>query len=303
MKLVSILNEELVFTRVSGNSRKDIYTEILKQAQEAMEHKLNIAEVVDGMMEREETLCIPYDTAVALPHLRQESFDDLYIIIGILAKPVKLQSCDPVPCEIVVMSLISPDTSDLYLKTISCLLRFFATAANRQKLAQAASPAAVLNILDNAELAVRNHLVADDVVNRKVKTLRADNTLADAIDLFSSEDHPVLPVVDANGKLVGELAAIDILKHFIPEYIFMMDNLEFLTSFEPFNRIFREENQHLVQNYMRTPELVVSTETPLIQFTVKMAKNNIRTCFVVDGHGKFVGEIMVKHIVKKVLRG
>jgi len=303
MKLISILNEELIFTQVSGDNRKDIYTEMLKQSQEAMEHKLNVGEVVDGMIEREDKLCIPYDTAVALPHLRQDSFDDLYIIVGILAKPVKLQCCDPVPCEIVVMSLISPDTSDLYLKSISSLLRFCSSAANRRKLAEARNSAAVLAVLDHADLTVRSHLVADDVVNRKVKTLRADNTLADAIDIFSIEDHPVLPVVDAGGKLVGELAAIDILKHFIPEYIFMMDNLDFLTSFEPFNRIFREENQHLVQNYMRQPALVVGVDTPLIQFTVKMAKNDVRTCFVTDNTGKFVGEIMVKHIVKKVLRG
>lgn len=96
---------------------------------------------------------------------------------------------------------------------------------------------------------------------------------------------------------------MDILKSFIPEYIFRMDNLDFLTSFEPFNRIFQEENQHVVRDYMRNPSLTAHPETPLIQFTVKMVKKGVRTCFVVDANRKYVGEIMVKHIVKKVLRG
>ncbi|MDR0931894.1 MAG: PTS sugar transporter subunit IIA [Victivallales bacterium] len=302
MKLVSILNEELIFTGINGVSRSGIYTEMLKKAQSVLGIPLNVDQIVSGLIEREDTLQIPYE-GCALPHLRNAGFDDLYIIIGILPKPIHFKESDVAPCDLVVMSLISPDTSDLYLKSLSAMVRFLAKPGNLKKLSTAKNAAGFLEILREANVTVRNNLVAEDVMVSGAGVLRENDTLSTALDCFSRDDNTTVPVLDNNGHLVGVLTAIDILKGFIPEYIFRMDNLEFLTSFEPFTRIFQEENQHVVKDYMHAPRIKVHPETPLIQFTVKMVKNNVRTCFVVDADGKYIGEIMIRNIVKKVLRG
>lgn len=108
-----------------------------------------------------------------------------------------------------------------------------------------------METLRKANVTVRSNLVAEDVMISCGSYLRENDTLSAALDLFSRDDHTTIPVLDENDRLVGELTAMDILKSFIPEYIFRMDNLDFLTSFEPFNRIFQEENQHVVRDYMR----------------------------------------------------
>lgn len=302
MKLVSILNEELVFTNVKGVSRSGIYTDMLRRAKDALQLPVDPDRLVSGMIEREDTLEIPYE-GVALPHMRTEEIDDLYIIIGLLPKPVQLQSIDPEQCQLVIMSLISSETSDLYLKALSALIRFLGTGKNRQTLCSAANAREFLDILRLADVKIRSTLTAEDVLVRKVTALKTDDKLSTALDMFSRDDRDKLPVVNDQGKLVGELSATEVLHRFIPEYIFRLDNLDFVNSFEPFNRIFKEENEHIVGDYMRQPELVVKPDTPLIQFTVKMTKNNVSTCFVVDSDQKYFGEIMVKDIVKKVLRG
>ena len=302
MKLDSILNEELVFTNVKGVSRSGIYTDMLRRAKDALQLPVDPDRLVSGMIEREDTLEIPYE-GVALPHMRTEEIDDLYIIIGLLPKPVQLQSIDPEQCQLVIMSLISSETSDLYLKALSALIRFLGTGKNRQTLCSAANAREFLDILRLADVKIRSTLTAEDVLVRKVTALKTDDKLSTALDMFSRDDRDKLPVVNDQGKLVGELSATEVLHRFIPEYIFRLDNLDFVNSFEPFNRIFKEENEHIVGDYMRQPELVVKPDTPLIQFTVKMTKNNVSTCFVVDSDQKYFGEIMVKDIVKKVLRG
>jgi len=302
MKLVSILNEELIFTNVSGVSRSGIYADMLKKAKEVLDIPLDVDNTVSGMIEREDTLQIPYD-GCALPHLRGSQFDDLYIIIGVLPKPIHFKESDAAPCNLVIMSLISPETSDLYLKSLAALLRYLARPGTREALSGAKSAPEVLSILRESNVTVRSNLVAEDVMVSGESFLHEEDTLSAALDLFSSGDNNTIPVLDSNDRLVGEITAMDILKSFIPEYIFRMDNLDFLTSFEPFNRIFQEENQHVVRDYMHNPMLTVHPETPLIQFTVRMVKKGVRTCFVVDASRKYVGEIMVKHIVKKVLRG
>lgn len=302
MKLVSILNEELVFTNVNGVSRAGVYTDLLRRAQSALDAALNIDEIVSGMIEREDALQLPYE-GVAFPHLRLPQLNDLYIIVGVLPKPVQLKSIDPMQCRLVVMSLISPETSDLYLKALAALVRFLGVPENRERLCGAGSAAELLGVIREADLRIRSTLVAEDIVTQPGAVLHDSDTLSTALDLFSRTDRGTLPVLDGEERLVGELTAMDVLTRFIPEYIFRMDNLDFLTSFEPFNRIFQEENLQSVRDYMREPSLQVTPETPLIQFTVKMVKNHVNTCFVVDSSRHFKGEIMVKHIVKKVLRG
>ena len=301
MKLVSILNEELIFPEVEGATRGEIYRNMLQKAQNAIPMAIDVDATLKAMMSREDTLCMPYER-LALPHLRDARFDDLYIIIGMPQTPVKLQPNDLEPSRVVVMSLISPDTSDLYLKSLAALARFTAQPENFEQLASAATSADFLEVLRKADVRVRSHLVAEDLLIAR-PGLKPDDSLSTALDLFSRDDRGILPVVDNENRLIGELTALDILKRFIPEYVFMMDNLDFLTSFEPFNRIFQEESTHLVRDFMREPSLVVHRDTPLIQFTVKMAKKGVRTCFVVDENRRYLGEVMVKNIIKKVLRG
>ena len=48
---------------------------------------------------------------------------------------------------------------------------------------------------------------------------------------------------------------------------------------------------------------MIRSLTPLIQFTVKMVKQQVRACFVVDNDHRYQGTVLVKDIVKKVLRG
>ncbi len=302
MKLVSILSEELIFTHVDGTNRSEIYADMLKKAQAVLPMTIDVGKTVTAMVEREDTLCIPYD-GYALPHLRGPEFDDLYLIIGILSEPVCIKGLDNVPSRLVVMSLVSPDTSDLYLKSLAAMVRFLGHADTFDAVAKVNTAAELLEIIREADVTVRNNLVAEDVMVASRNILHENDTLSVALDHFSSGDNAIIPVLDAHDRLIGEISAMDILRSFIPEYILRMDNLDFLTSFEPFNRIFQEEKQHVVRDYMRTPQLTVHPETPLIQFTVKMVKKGVRACFVVDDNRKYVGEIMVKHIVKKVLRG
>src|SRR5574344_1306178 len=182
MKLVSILNESLIFTDVKGVSRSGIYTDMLRRAQGVLDCQLNVDRVVSGMLEREDTLKLPYELA-ALPHLRLPEFDDLYILVGILPQPVQVQTIDPAPVRLVVMSLISEDTSDLYLKSVAALIRFIMAGNNLAKLTAVQSPDAFLDVLRKADVRSRGNLTAEDLAQTKTPVICETDTLAKALDL------------------------------------------------------------------------------------------------------------------------
>ena len=310
MKLVSIIDETLVFTGITGKSREEIYLEMLKRAKKVFDtdynpdnnFKFDVDQVCAEIIERENTLNLPYE-GVALPHVRMPEFNDLYFIIGILPEAVQLQECDLKPSRLVLISLISGDTSDLYLKGLAAFARFVSNISNRTALENAGSGAEFCQILRNADVRVHNNLTASDLATDDIPAIHPGETLSRALDVFTSSNRSCLPVVDDNGKLIAELNSTDVMQQFIPEYLFRMDHLDFVNSFDAFNRIFREEDEHFVKDYMSDVKLQIKEDTPLIQFTVKMVKDKVATGFVVDAEGNYKGVISTRDIVKKVLRG
>ncbi|MDD5728428.1 MAG: CBS domain-containing protein, partial [Victivallales bacterium] len=234
-------------------------------------------------------------------HLRDQQLNDLYIIIGIPKLPMKLKANDLAPTRLVVMSLISSETSDIYLKSLAAFSRFFSKPENLEKCTAVHSAADFFALLDGVKL--KEHITADDVMCRNFSTVKADDYLSTALDLMLKNSQSILPVVDAENHLVGKLDAAEVLKSFVPEYLLMMDNLKFVSSFETFDKLFKEEKVRLVKDFMMPTNAIISRETPLIQFTVTLAKRDADMIFITGNDHELCGIISINDIIHKILRG
>ncbi|MDD5727881.1 MAG: PTS sugar transporter subunit IIA, partial [Victivallales bacterium] len=78
MKLNSIIDERLVFCELAGGSREEIYASMLERAHDELDCPLTSQQLLDAVIEREDTLNIPYE-GISLPHLRDQQLNDLYI--------------------------------------------------------------------------------------------------------------------------------------------------------------------------------------------------------------------------------
>ena len=300
MKLSSIINEDLVFCGVQGSTRKEIYASMLQKALTCMNSSLKVEELLSKIIEREDVVNIPYE-GMALPHLRNSELNDLFVIIGVLEQAVKLKPSDLVPTKLVVMSLISEETSDIYLKSLAAFSRFFSQATNLQKCKSINSPADFFALIEGVK--VKEHILADDIMSKDFHTVKADDYLSKALDIMEKCGQSILPVVDSENNLVGKVDATEVLKGFVPEYLLMMDNLKFVSSFEMFDKFFKEEGVRFVKDFMRPPGTLIPLETPLIQFTVTLAKRDSDMIFVVDADNKLCGIISINDIIHKILRG
>ncbi len=300
MKLNSIINENLVFCDVQGNTCEEIYGSMLRKALAYINASLSAEKLLDEIIEREKAINIPYE-GIALPHLRSPELEDLFVIIGVLKQPVKLKENDFAPTRLVVMSLISRETSDIYLKALAAFARFFSQPDKLRKCENVNAPADFFALLEGVK--IKEHITAEDIMAKDFSSVKADDFLRKALDIMHNCGQSVLPVIDAENRLVGKVDATAVLKSFIPEYLLMMDNLKFVSSFETFDKFFKEENVRLVKDFMTSAEAGVSLETPLIQFTVTLAKRESEVIFVVDADGKLCGVISINSIIHKILRG
>ena len=300
MKLNSIINEDLVFCGVEGSSREEIYGSMLEKALAQIDSSLTVESLLGQIIEREDVVNIPYE-GMALPHLRNPELNDLFVIIGVLQEPVKLKPNDILPTRLVVMSLISKETSDVYLKSLAAFARFFANPDNLKKSGYVKSPADLFALLEGVK--IKEHVMAEDIMSKKFPSVKADDYLSKALDMMEKCGQSILPVIDKENKLIGRVDATEVLKGFVPEYLLMMDNLKFVSSFEMFDKFFKEEGVRFVKDFMTPQGETISPETPLIQFTVTLAKRDSDMIFVVDAENKLCGLVTINDIIHKILRG
>jgi CBS domain-containing protein len=78
-----------------------------------------------------------------------------------------------------------------------------------------------------------------------------------------------LPVVDQNLNYLGEVNILDLLKVGIPDYLMMLDNLNFLMSFEPLEKLFENENEIKVSEIMSRDEIYLRPEASIIEAVLK----------------------------------
>lgn len=304
MKLTSILNPKLIFTELEGNSRLEIYSNMLKKAQHCISTDFSPDEYARALKDREDAIQIPWENGIALPHLRRRELEDLHIIIATLKNPIKLKERDKSESEVVLISLISEKTSDIYLKAVAAVSRFVMTSDNAvDKLKKCTVADEIINVFNESAISIKKEITAEDIMTREIPKITPNTNIRDVIDIFTRENKTELAVVDDNGKLLGVVDASGIVKKQIPPAVMMLENLNFFKSFEPFEKLLKSGGEIYVSEFIHQAKKTVSPNTPLIQLTVALAKEKARNLFVIDDEKKLLGNITFQELINNILRG
>ena len=112
-----------------------------------------------------------------------------------------------------------------------------------------------------------------------------------------------LPVVDADGDLVGIVSEEELIRLCLPEYITWMEDLSPILNFEPFAEILRREAYMPVMEIMVFADrfATVDEATPAIQVAKVMMRRDVRQVLVLRDK-KLMGIISIQDFIQKVLR-
>ena len=150
-----------------------------------------------------------------------------------------------------------------------------------------------------------SHFTAADVMSRDVVTVRPNDTLRHAAQIMLDRAISGLPVVDAEGHVVGIVSERDLI-HLddaaATRARWWLDILaegeelapDFLAAINGMNRT--------VAKVMRTDLITVSESTPLREVAETIARQNIRRVLVMKD-GKLVGIVARRDLVKVLARG
>jgi CBS domain-containing protein len=133
----------------------------------------------------------------------------------------------------------------------------------------------------------------------EVRTVNADDTVAEAALIMRESGHGALPVVDSQGRLVGVLKKFSIVRCCLPPYLDHVGELLRSGVFAPFRDKVEEVGLLPVRDLMTPDPPTAEEDTPLAQVAATMIMDEVRQVFVMR-EGKLIGIVGMQDIVDAI---
>ena len=299
MKLSSLLNENLIEIRDSIGSKGEAIDLLVDKIFNSYKFKRSKEELIKAIYDREKLECTTFDNGIAIPHARLEEYSDLIIGVLLLKKAAVF---DGKEVKMMILIMTSKTSSKIYLNTLAAFAKISMNKELFENLLNCSDSAEYTNLIKNSGISVKEELTVESIMNEKVITVSPQSTLAEVIDNFCIHDILYAPVVDNTGKFIGEINIKEIIKTGIPDYATQIGNLSFLSSFEPFEELLKNEDSIKIGDIMKKPVLQFEANASIIEVAFSLSKFNKRHAPVIKDD-KIIGVVGLKDIMKKVLRG
>lgn len=298
MLLASYLDAKTIFFESQPVSREEIYHKMVARICSHYHLPICDSRLVDLILARDSESTTAYPTGIAMPHVRMEGFDDTLISICFLEHPIDY---DGTLVSLIVLFITEKAASRIYLNIVSALLKLSKNEEAMQQLKQQKDGVNLIAAIKRLGITIKENLTIADIMDTNPLTVHPDQTLKELAGLMSEYDKSYVPVVDERGRYLGEVDILCLLKVGVPDYLMMLDNLNFLGSYEPLENLFEQEDLLQVADIMRRDQELLSPESSIIEASHEMIQNSKRFYSVVQ-NGSLVGVISAIDIFKKVIR-
>lgn len=253
--------------------------------------------LLDMIIKRDEEAPTAYPSGIAIPHIRMDNFEDTVVAMTFLQNPIDFEG---VKISWVVLIITDKSSSKTYLNIVAALMRLSKDSAAMAAMAAAPDGHAVIHHLKKMNLEIKKDICIADIMIPNPICIGPNDTLRDLNNLMNQHQIAGLPVVDADGTYLGEVNILDVLKVGIPEYLMMLDNLNFLMSFEPLEKLFEKQDEVKVKDILVMDDVFLRPEASIIEAVFEMINHHKRYMSVIK-EGKLIGLVTAMDVLRKVI--
>lgn len=300
MLLANFLDARTICFERRVLSREQVYRDLISRISHLHHHVLpqNDQPLLDAVLERESESSMAYPTGIAIPHIRIEGLEDTVTGICFLQNPLDY---DGIKVNWVVMIFTDKSSSKVYLNLVAALLKLSKDRTTMDHLHSLNDGHSVIQHLKQLQTKVKEDLCIRDIMVTDIISVRDTDTLKTINRLFNEHKISWVPVLDEQGRYLGEANIITVLRVGVPNYLMMMDNVAFLQSFEPLENLFEQEEIVTARDVMIPNAEALSPEASVIEAVVKMIQQQKRFFTVVE-NGRPVGIVTSMDIFRKVFK-
>lgn len=297
MKLSALLSPKLVRCGLSATTKEGALEEIL-QVMAAGTPGVSVEELRAALAEREKLGPFSMAKGCAFPHARTEKVADFRVAVGTVPPGIDFKAPDGQPIRLVVLFAIPKKHSNLYLTTLAQFLNLFGQEENLRRVLAAKSGEEFLDAVDHCV-----PKAAGVAASTSIPSVTPQTPLSRALELLGAKD--ALPVVDAEGNLLGELSAAALLQLGVREHFLHISSTSALKPGEALDAVLRShlgaplESLGVISTHgYRT----VQEEEPLVDMAVKLCHAGARSAYVLRGR-RLVGLVGTGELLKRITGG
>jgi fructose-specific phosphotransferase system IIA component len=150
MRIVDLLNENVVRTNLAGTTKAEVINAIIDLAA-SQERVLDKEKVREAIFEREKIMSTGVGAGFAIPHAKSDAVSDIVAAFAVTAQPIDYQSLDDQPVRIVFLLVGRENMVGPHIKLLSRISRLMNNEEFRKRLLEAATPADILEIFRQEE--------------------------------------------------------------------------------------------------------------------------------------------------------
>ena len=131
-----------------------------------------------------------------------------------------------------------------------------------------------------------------ECMKRHVVAVTGTTTVQEAARVVVEQHVGTLPVVDEEGLLTGVVRLQDLLRVFMPDFVTLLDNIDFVQDFGALERAEVEgvpEAAHLTMSDLAVPPVAIEEDSGLMHALATIVKHQLQDLPIVDKAGRLVG--------------
>jgi len=300
MLLADFLDPRTIVFEQRILTREQIYRDIIERI--CLFHKDILSNYDDNLLrailDREKEAPMVYPSGIAIPHIRLDGLADTLIVMTFLQTPLNY---DGIKVDWIVMIFTDKTSSKIYLNIVAALLKISQDSEIMNQLRSFNNGIEVINYLRQCKIKVGQELSVADLMVKNPVCVTPDTLLSKLDSLMNEHNISCIPVVDNEGRYLGEISILDVLKVGMPDYLMMIDDVAFLRSYEPLESLFEKEELVYAEEIMQKNTRVLSSDASIVETVYHMIKDNKRYFCVVDKE-YLVGIITAMDIFRKVIK-
>lgn len=300
MNLASFLDVRDILCAGPQASRNALFRMLVDRLVANHDELGDAAALTAAVLDREAADSTVLAPGVALPHARVDGIDRPYLAVATSRPGVVFVDGQP-PVHAVILALIPKSSPALYLRILRALAGTTRAESENGALRNCASPEEILRIFQRDGLHLPDTVLAADILAPPAVTLKDNDSLKTAIDLFVDRQIVEIPVVDKEGDLVGVVSASALLHVCLPDYLLWMDDLKPIRNFEPFATVLRNEGNTWLGEILSEHYAFVQLDSPAIAVAAELSRQNTSLCYVLDNR-RLMGTITLQRLLHKVFR-
>ena len=297
------INTDLIIPNLKPDTKENVFRvmaeHLIAHKPNCLSASLNSELLFHSLMDRESTQNTGLGDGVGFPHARIDQCDDFCCVIGFCKEGFDYGSRDGKACHLVCMMISCIDKPYIILQVMADLARLI--CEKNIDLSDGDFTQEELRNLIVHNIEVKHGLIqAKDMMRPVQKSVNVNDSIQQAARTMHLHHKDILPVLDDDGNLLGEISCLDIFRYGIPDFFNQLQTVSFVRHIDPFEKYFKYQKDLLVRDIYKEEVPVISQQQTLMEIIFEMTVKNHSLLFVVDG-SKLVGLIDRFSIIDKIL--